>query len=163
MRVSHVAAFADGRLYGSFVYMLLCRDENFLYVKIGITDLPSARLSSLLVGCPVEPISFSYAHIPTRGRAKSIENILHDSVKRWIARGEWYRLPKEECKEFKLAWRTAIAPFDRPLWRIKWITISVAAMREYGKLQKSLSRLRPRKRKQKGLSYKDFRRHTMTA
>lgn len=163
MQIEPGSAFVDGRLRGSFVYMLLCKSEEALFVKIGVSDNPTTRLSELLVGCPVEPLLFSVAHIPTRTRAELLERVLQRSVQKWSTRGEWFSLKVSESAAFKATWRAALKHYDKPAWPVRWTTISIAALRKLGQLRIDAGRRKPKRKRQIGRPHQDFRTHASMA
>ena len=84
----------------AFVYLIGCHD----FVKVGITDDLTIRLSSLQVGCPYELKLITSWLVSQSGES---ERRLHALWKRYEVRGEWFMLPAGElaaamnCREFE--------------------------------------------------------------
>jgi DNA-binding XRE family transcriptional regulator len=81
-----------------FIYLI--RAENGL-VKIGATDKPRARLSTLSSGSPV-PLEL--LHTIATNDMPWLEANLHRRFKEKRARGEWFRLTEEDLA-LLLAWK----------------------------------------------------------
>jgi predicted GIY-YIG superfamily endonuclease len=115
----------DGRIKGSYVYMLLCRDDGPIYVKVGMTDDLYGRLRSLRNGCPITPRRFCSMEFPSRRWALNAERALQKAFKRWKAHGEWFRILPADKAEFNEAWRTGLTNYVAPEWPNKWEQIAV--------------------------------------
>jgi hypothetical protein len=118
---------SDGRLRGSYVYMLLCRDDGPVYIKIGISDAPSKRLMALRTACPVQPRQFCFVEVRSRSRARTIEKQLHFAMDAWHTQGEWFRVAMHEKPAFNQAWRSVLNANRETGWRYEWERISVPA------------------------------------
>lgn len=145
----------DGRLRGAYVYMLFCQDGGPVYVKVGMSINPIARLRVLRAGCPVTPKRFAFAETRSERRARQIERELQKSFKSWSAHGEWYAVPQDSAQEFKDAWRAVFAKMSEPAWPLRWEQINVPALarRDQGVRAMWIRRLGGR-----GRAYSDFRR-----
>lgn len=116
----------DGRIRGSYVYMLLCRDDGpTIYVKVGMTDDLYGRLRSLRNGCPITPRRFCSMEFPSRRWALRAERALQKSLATWKAHGEWFRVPREEKPRFNEAWQTGLREHIAPDWPGRWDQIPV--------------------------------------
>lgn len=118
----------DGRLRGTYVYMLCCSDNGPWYVKIGISDRPTVRLRSLRAGCPVAPQVFAFVEVRSRPRALAMESALLVRMQRWRVHGEWISFSLEDRPAFQAAWKTVFAEFTEPGWPLKWEQVSVRAV-----------------------------------
>ena len=118
----------DGRLRGTFVYVLLCRDAGPVYAKVGISDRPSRRLQTLRQGCPVSPRQFCWFEVRSRRKARTIEAQLHGALRSWAAHGEWFRVPVEHKPQFNACLRTVIDVHREPAWPCTWEKVSVSAV-----------------------------------
>lgn len=117
----------DGRLNGSFVYMLLCCDGGPIYVKIGLTDRLTQRMKALRTGCPVAPKQFAWVEVRSRKRARLLEDTLHRDLGRWRVSGEWFRFAPEDRERFNATWKAVFAQFVEPLWPLQWNKVNVEA------------------------------------
>lgn len=62
------------------------------YYKIGYTKhSPLERLGALQIGCPYKLSVYSF--IRNAGRGKEAE--IHDKLKKYQVRGEWFRVPQD--------------------------------------------------------------------
>lgn len=110
----------DGRLRGCWVYFLLCRDDDGpVYVKIGISRRPTARLRELLSGCAVAPQLFGFVALPSRRHALNLEYALHKALCRWRAEGEWFKLSMEERMEFNSIRKSVFALHAKAEWPLR--------------------------------------------
>jgi len=117
----------DGRLRGVHVYMLLCRDDGPVYVKVGISKSPTDRLMALRSGCAVTPRQFFSFEVRSKGKALGIERDLHRAFYRWLAQGEWFRVPIAERAEFNAAWQPVVDRHRESGWPCRWERVSVSA------------------------------------
>lgn len=116
---------SDGRLKGSYVYMLLCRDDGPIYVKVGVTDDLYGRLRSLRNGCPVTPRRFCTMEFPSRRKALRAERALHTSFKRWRLHGEWFMVEIAEKQSFNEAWKAGLIGHTSQDWPSRWDQVAV--------------------------------------
>ena len=131
MSIQNLGTFREnGRLRGTYVYMLLCRDDGPIYVKVGISDNPYKRLLMLRGGCPVTPRRFLSFEVRSRKKALQVESAIHAALDRWLAHGEWFKVNKAEKPEFNLALATAIAPHKETGWPCEWGHTLVAPLME---------------------------------
>lgn len=148
----------DGRLRGSFVYMLLCRDkEGPVYVKAGITDKPDDRLLALRLGCPVTPRQFHTMEVMSRRKARNVERDLHQAFRRWAAHGEWFRISMDDRQQFNEAWRGVLALHAVPGWPARWERVPVQPLVE---MKQRASRFRLRCMARRGGAYLDVSRES---
>ena len=127
----------DGRLRGSYVYLLLCQDGDSIFAKAGRANDPIRRLHNLLVGCPISPGVLAVAELPGDRLAVRAETALLHALDAWHARGEWFRFKAKDRAAFNHAWRTALAEFASPSWPIRWTKLSVPALLRHGKVASS--------------------------
>lgn len=74
-----------------FVYILKCHE----YYKIGIATNVKSRLASNQTGNPY-PIELVDSIEVGEAACYAIENYLHQSLKRWNERNEWFQLNSAE-------------------------------------------------------------------
>lgn len=155
MGVFQLPAFhSDGRLRGSFVYMLLCQDApGPIYVKVGLTDRPTKRLQALRNGCPVTPQRFAFCELRSRDRAKLVEDALLAAMVKWSAHGEWFCVPATDKAQFNLAWGGVFRAMSEPGWSLRWEQMAVQAYIADGARRKRLAQTLYMRR---GKSYRDF-------
>jgi hypothetical protein len=73
-----------------FVYLIACRSETTLYVKIGLTSSIQRRLSNVQTGCP-HPITSAFVILSEhREEVEGLEKLLHLLLAPERLRGEWY-------------------------------------------------------------------------
>jgi T5orf172 domain len=107
--------------------MLLCRDldSDPIYVKVGRTVNPYARMPSLLLGCPMPARQFFVADVGSYRRSMVVERNLHRAMSRWHIKGEWFRVRPDDRAAFNASWRVvferhSLEGGSRPRWmRIK--------------------------------------------
>ena len=114
----------DGRLRGSYVYLLLFDEHGCVYAKVGLSDDPIKRLVGILVGCPFEPVILAACTLPNRAIATKVETALHHAFAEWHLRGEWFRLTLEDRERFNALWKAAVAEFATPSWPIRWTKLN---------------------------------------
>lgn len=109
---------SEGRIAGSYVYFLCCAGDNpdIVYIKIGISDIPTKRLYSLVNGCALRPLTFGTCNVRSRKVAREIENKLHRALKAWQTNGEWFRFNKSEKTSFAEIRDKIINPYAHPSW-----------------------------------------------
>ena len=119
---------ADGRIRGTYVYLLLCRDAGPIYAKVGISDVPYRRLLVLRLGCPVKPRQFFTFEVRSRKKALKVERAIHAGLARWAAHGEWFKVEPDHKADFNAALATAIAPHRETGWPCEWSRTRVAPL-----------------------------------
>lgn len=147
----------DGRLRGSYVYMLLCPDAETIYVKVGRSASPLARLSHLRTACPVEPQIIALVEVSTRGRAGQLELALHAAFDQWRTNGEWFRFTQQDRPQFTAAWRPVLEQYGDASRRLAWRKYSVRELVKDGKRRQGFIRFQFR---QRGKAFRDFKNAT---
>lgn len=154
MSVTNLNLFhSDGRLRGTYVYMLLCMDDGPIYVKIGISDNPTERFQALRRGCPVRPRRFAFVEVRSRKKARKVEADLHDAMSRWNAHLEWFMLSKEERGAFNDTWKAVFEKHAEVGWPLKWEQIAVDRLIALGEQRQRFFR---RQYAARGKAYRDF-------
>ena len=145
---------ADGRLRGSWTYMLLCRDGlGPIYVKVGISDNPLKRFNALVTSCGVMPQRFSFVNVRSRDSAKKLEKDLLDAFSKWKTNGEWIRLKVTEKKEFNVAWQKVFEKHATRDWPLRWVQCHAKGLRKYAQRRK---RYVQKKHMRRGKAFLDF-------
>lgn len=144
---------SNGRIRGSFVYMLLCQDDGPIYIKAGRSIVPMSRLNQLRHGCPITPRYFYTAEVPANAEAIKLEAELHHAFKIWHHSGEWYKLEKDDRELFNTAWKEVFAAFAKPGWPMKWTRLAVEPIAEAAARRKRYFKYQYRRR---GQAYRDF-------
>lgn len=157
MSVFTAAAFhkGNGRLRGSYVYMLLCQDDEQIYIKVGKSDAPLRRLNELRTSCAVTPKLLAYAEVTSSRIALAMEKDIHVSMAPWQTTGEWYRFESEEKERFNEAWKQVFQKYAKPGWPLQWTKVSVEAI---AKVAESRKRLYQHRWATRGRAYQDFAR-----
>lgn len=119
---------AEGRLRGSYVYMLLCQDLEAIYIKVGRSASPLARLNDLRTSCPIAPEIIAIVEVSTRKRAGELELALHAAFDQWRTNGEWFRFSAEERPQFNDAWKPILQRFSHSSRKLSWQKYSVPAI-----------------------------------
>jgi len=83
--------------YSRFFLYFIC-DEDSKYLKIGISKEPEERIKALQTGCPLKLILLLKFY-----GTQEIETKLHDELKEYRLRGEWYSLTDENGWKVKAA------------------------------------------------------------
>lgn len=144
----------DGRLKGSFVYMLLCRDSDGpVYVKVGRSHDPFSRLKNLKNTCAVTPRVFSTVNVRSVDCAKKLEADLLNAYRCWKTTGEWMRLPIEKKSEFNKIWQQVFAKYAEKHWPLSWTQVSVE---EFTKKGDEALRFYRRRYAMSSRAYQDF-------
>lgn len=161
MSVENIGLYRpDGRLRGTYVYMLLCRDDGPIYVKVGITDRPDERLLALRHGCPVTPLQYCTMEVASRRKARVIEIGLHESFRQWRAHGEWFRVNFTDKTEFNAGWRKVLARHATNGWPGEWSRVAVQPVIA---AKQRAARYRLHIIRKRGTSFRDFRRDQVTS
>ena len=136
----------EGRLRGSYVYLLLFDEHDCIYVKAGQSADPLKRMTALLVGCPFEPRILATCSLPSARVAGQVETALHRALKAWHIRGEWFRLTLADREQFNALWKAAVAEFATPSWPISCTKLNATELLEQRRAaSKFLGRKRARK------------------
>jgi T5orf172 domain len=143
----------NGRICGSFVYMLLCRDRGPIHVKVGMADSPYNRFLSLRKDCPATPRRFCSFEVTSRNKAREVESDLLAALKKWIDHGEWLVVDPVEKDDFNAAWKVALIPHRSPAWPCVWDQVSAAALIRYAEQRQRYHRKRWT---ESPLAYRDF-------
>ena len=119
----------DGRIRGSYVYMLLCRDDDGpAYIKIGVSDSPLQRFQHLCCNCGVTPRVFSVVNLRTRKAAFSLERNLLKKYALWKTKGEWIKVEVSDKKQFNEIWQAVFAKHAEKGRPLRWNQLSVATL-----------------------------------
>lgn len=159
LRPSSATHTIDGRLRGSYVYLLLFDEHGFVYAKVGLADDPIARLMGLLTGCPFEPVILAACALPNRAIAAKVECALHRAFDEWHLRGEWFRLQLEDRERFNALWKAAVAEFATPSWPIHWTKLNaeelLKQLRRSGRYASLQAAKRAKERARLGITRED--------
>ena len=148
----------DSRLPSSFVYMLLCQDEDGpIYVKIGLSDEPYRRLQALRNGCPVTPRRFATCAVPGRIIAKRVEHALLSQLAPWRTQGEWLKFDRDEKADFNAGWQEAFRKTAPKGWPLEWTHIPVGELIKWWQQKKVLAQVRFNRMSQ---AKRDFLQHS---
>src|ERR1700753_553098 len=109
---------SEGRFAGSYVYFLCCAGDvpDVVYIKIGISDVPTKRLFTLVNNCALRPLTFGSCNVRSRKVAHKIEAQMHRVFRKWRTNGEWYRFKKEEKALFAAIRDGILQPFKSSMW-----------------------------------------------
>jgi hypothetical protein len=73
-----------------YVYLIACRSESKIYIKIGLTSSIRRRLSNIQTGCP-HPITHAFVvRSVYREEVQGLEKLLHILLESECLRAEWY-------------------------------------------------------------------------
>lgn len=117
-----------GRHVGGYVYLLLCRDEEKIYIKVGNTAHPERRFGALRCGCPVTPRSFSVIPLPSKELAERLEKAIHTELDRWRVAGEWFCLQASDKTEFNARLQKVLSEKSMPSWPLLLQKMSATAL-----------------------------------
>jgi Meiotically Up-regulated Gene 113 (MUG113) protein len=145
----------NGRIRGSYVYMLMCQNSDGIHIKVGLSNDPLKRLASLMTACPIPPGILATAELPNRKKALNFEQELHCILAPWRGVGEWFLFDESDKAEFNASIQRAAAHFSSASWPIRWQKHSVPALIAIGRQRRSGFRWA---RRQKGRAYADFSR-----
>jgi hypothetical protein len=118
----------DGRLLPCYVYLVLCMDREIIFANLGVSDNPTKRLSSLLVGCPYEPGVLATVGVPNRTRAFRIQSSLHAALKPWHLRNTWFRFTSQDKARFNELSRSTLDEYASPSWPLAWTKINAGEL-----------------------------------
>jgi hypothetical protein len=130
MQAVNVSTFhANGRIQGSYVYMLMCLGDGDRYhIKVGMSDKPMDRFFGILTSLPFEPVIFAIAELPTRKMACAVETELHTAFERWHAAREWFEFFPADKASFNEAWQGVFRSYSKPSWKVTWTQLSASAL-----------------------------------
>jgi hypothetical protein len=143
----------DGRIAGAYVYLLLCRDEERIYIKVGQTTRPEERFHELKNGCPVTPRSFSVIPVPGPVFSKRLEASLHGAFKEWRVAGEWFAMDVADKREFNNKLQLTLTGHSIPLWRMSITKVSAAYLIQLAEKRRLFWKSQFKKN---GRAYQDF-------
>lgn len=146
------------RVAGAYVYLLLCRDEERIYIKVGQTVDPEKRFHALKNGCPVTPRSFSVIPVPGKAFSTRLERALHDTFAKWRVAGEWFSVRVDDKEEFNLRLHSVLREHSIPLWPMKITKVSAKYLVE---LARKRSKHFQRRWQRSGKAYRDFKKHSV--
>lgn len=146
----------NGRMSGSFCYMILCEVSGFIYIKIGHSSDPFRRLTEIRTGCPLEPKICAYCHVFSKDMAVSIERELHAELKAWRSRGEWFVFPAVDKEQFNTGWKKVFARHAAKSWPLRWQKASARQLQRLSNQRRAWAQNRFRER---GFAYQDFAKH----
>jgi hypothetical protein len=145
----------DGRIRGSYVYMLMCENSDGIHIKVGRSNNPLGRLATLLTACPLSPGVMATAELPNRRIALNFEQELHCALAPWRTNGEWFLFDSSDKAEFNESLQRAAAHFSKPSWPIRWQKHSVPALLSLARQRKAYV---ARMHRKQGRACRDFRR-----
>lgn len=147
----------EGRIAGSFVYLLLCRDENKIYIKVGNSIQPEQRFLTLRNGCPVTPRTLSVIHLPSRKLAQRLELSLHGAFSQWRVAGEWFSMVADDKQAFNEKLHTTLKAHSMPQWKLAIQKVPANTLVRMAQQRKDFWRHRY---KRNGSAYRDFLKHS---
>jgi hypothetical protein len=117
-------------MQGSFVYMLLCRDEGPIYVKIGMTDSLHSRFLTLVKNSRATPRRLCSFEVHSRRKARMVESDLLEATHRWSCGGEWLEVGASDKADLNCALRAVIENHRSAAWPCVWEQFPVAGLLE---------------------------------
>ena len=118
----------NGRIRGTYVYLVLCQEQKSIFVKIGVANEPIGRLRGLATGCPLEPEILAYVELPSREAAFQVERELHRELLLWRVRGEWFKFNPRDRAAFNDRLREVLAPWNKPSRPMKWTKLDAGEL-----------------------------------
>lgn len=73
-----------------YVYLIACRGESKIYVKLGLTSSIQRRLSNIQTGCPHSITHAFIVRSAHREEVEGLEKLLHVLLEPECLRAEWY-------------------------------------------------------------------------
>src|SRR4051794_24395121 len=119
---------SDGRVRGHYLYALICGDGEAIYIKIGISIDPLARLDGLRTACPLTPDTMATVCLVNRRQAMQAEMEIHKKLAPWRSNGEWFKFTLADKEAFNLICREILKRFEKPSWPLKWTKLSLAPL-----------------------------------
>lgn len=145
----------EGRIRGSYVYMLMCGGKEKIFIKVGQTCRPTRRLEELRVGCPFVPRIFATAGTPGRALAQKLERELHSAFEEWHSHGEWFAFTDADKERFNSAWQLVFERSSSVSWPLVWTKLAVRPIIQMAEQRRNLYR---KKWATRGRAYQDFTR-----
>lgn len=96
-----------------------------MYAKVGISDRPEQRLSSLQTGCPFRMHRAAVIKCLSRKQAREVEAGIHASLAPFMSAGEWFRFDWSDIAD-RSALSTAIQSNASRVrdWKIEQVDIA---------------------------------------
>lgn len=139
---------SDGRLRGSYVYMLLCQVEEPIHIKVGRSCWPLSQLDRLR-----DAQVISVAEVASLRKAVAVESDLRVALARWLTCANWFTVLPAERADFNAAWKPVIAAHSEPSRRIDWRNYSIPLLISAAKERQQVARKRFMGR---SLAYQNF-------
>jgi hypothetical protein len=114
---------SDGRMRGSYVYMVLWQVEEPIVIKLGRSCTPLSGIERL-----IEARVISLLEVPSLRAAVRLQSELCAALSKWNSCLEWFTVLPQDRAEFNAAWRPVIAAHSSPSRRIHWHNYSVPAL-----------------------------------
>ncbi|WP_235567674.1 GIY-YIG nuclease family protein [Lysobacter sp. Root690] len=73
-----------------YVYLIACRNESSVYIKIGRSSSLVSRIRNIQTGCPMAFVKTFCITSGYREEVMGLEKLLHMQLKKRSERGEWY-------------------------------------------------------------------------
>lgn len=124
----------DERPDDCWVYMLLCRDDGPYYIKVGISQNPVKRLSSLRTACGVKARMLLCTEVWSRRAAARIEASVHAALDEWRVEGEWFKVQPEDRDRFNAAWSPVFAQYRNKSYPLELKRVSLPEVDRVGEL-----------------------------
>lgn len=147
----------DGRMRGSFVYLVLCGEAEKIYVKVGRSSNPFQRLTELRVGCPLVPEIMATVEVANVNRAKRLESHLHAAFKAWRSHGEWFLLSRVDKADFNAVLFGVLRNHSDPSRQLRVRRYSVPKLIRDGQRRRAYMQSRFARA---GLAFRDFKNAT---
>lgn len=144
----------DGRRRGTYVYLLLCADNDLIHIKVGQSVSPLARLHQLKVGCPLPPKYLAFVHVGPKGLALTIEKAIHKNLKRWASHGEWFAVSPSEKAPFNAAIQDVLRGYRSDSKPLSIEQIPLTQLLKEAKQRQQLARIMYKRR---GRAFQDFK------
>jgi hypothetical protein len=115
-------------LYGSYVYLLLCRDpggqDQQIFARFGCADAPVTNIKRL-AQFPAKPWALATAHIWSRSMADHLREELYSATRRWHFERGWLSLRHYDCRAFRLVWTAIFVGASTSSWRLRWTPVKL--------------------------------------
>lgn len=73
-----------------YVYLIACRNESSVYIKIGRSSNLVSRIRNIQTGCPMTFVKTFCITSDYKEEVMGLEKLLHMRLKKLSERGEWY-------------------------------------------------------------------------
>lgn len=146
---------SNGRIRGSYVYMVLCMEGETIFIKVGLTDIPLNRLSQIKTACPMRVRVFCTMQTHSRKQARIIEGAFLTALGRWRSNGEWFTLTMADKVAFNEACTVVLRNYSTASWPLKWVKLSVPKLQADANKRAGYAKLRFARM---GKAEKDFKR-----